>query len=173
MWSVLPYSDFSTSAYFATLDDTSKDYLSLVIKGESPVDYLYLNGEPLANLTWTSVYGYSTALMEIPHGIYELESVDGRPFAAYIYHHLSHYGGGAGYKCCRWNNHPGLQHLQHLYQHLQQEHLLHHQQALQSTCFLSIQPEWMVQLSPRMTKRQHQNVLWRIWITWTRKQKPW
>ena len=97
MQQMLPDDSFYTSTYFTTLDVTSTSFLSLVVKGESTVDGLYLNGESLQNRTWIPTNGYSTADMAIPSGVYELESTDGRPFAAYIYFHLRRDGGGAGY----------------------------------------------------------------------------
>ena len=97
MQNIIPEHEFSTSAYFTTLDIYPTAFLSLVVKGESPVDGLYLNGDSLGNLTWSRANGYSTADMEIPSGIYELEAQDGRPFAAYIYFHLKDEVGGAGY----------------------------------------------------------------------------
>ena len=97
MQHMLPDHDFYTRAYFTTLDAYSTSFLSLVVKGESTVDGLYLNGESLQHLTWSPAYGYSTADMAISSGVYELEAEDGRPFAAYIYFHLRNNGGGAGY----------------------------------------------------------------------------
>ena len=94
---MLPEHDFSTSAYFTTLDVQPMSFLSIVIQGESPGDDVYLNGTSLGYLTWTPVNGYTTTELPIPHGAYHLESEDGRPFAAYIYFHLKHAGGGAGY----------------------------------------------------------------------------
>ena len=97
MQHMLPDHDFYTRAYFTTIDVHPTSFLSLVVQGESTVDGLYLNGESLQHLTWSSAYGYSTADMTIPSGVYELESTDGRQFAAYIYFHLRRVGAGAGY----------------------------------------------------------------------------
>ena len=97
MQNILPEHEFSTSAYFTALDASPTSFLSLVAKGESTVDGLYLNGDSLSNLTWTPANGYSTAEVAISNGVYELESTDGRPFAAYIYFHQGYNGGGAGY----------------------------------------------------------------------------
>ena len=97
MQHILPDHDFTTSAYFTTLDVYPMSFLSIVIKGESTVDSLYLNGEPLDHLNWSPANGYSTAEIAIPQGVYELQSEDERPFASYIYFHLRSSGGGAGY----------------------------------------------------------------------------
>ena len=66
MQAILPENEFSTSALFTTLDDYYESYLSLVLKGESPGDDLYLNGESLGYLDWTETNGYvSDRLCEI------------------------------------------------------------------------------------------------------------
>ena len=97
MQPVLSDNEFSTSAYFTTLDVAPVSYLSLVVKGESPGDDLYLNGISLGYLDWVATNGYSTAELAIPLGLYALESVNSRPFALYVYLHLGYYVGGAGY----------------------------------------------------------------------------
>ena len=97
MQHILPDHDFSTSAYFTTLDVYPSSFLSLVVTGEAPVDGLYLNGESLSDLAWNPANGYSTAVKAISNGTYELDSVDGRAFAAYIYLHTQRSAGGAGY----------------------------------------------------------------------------
>ena len=70
--------------------------MSLVVVGESPGDDLYLNGESLGYLDWTSIMGYSSAEMAISEGTYELVSANGRNFATYIYSHETD-DRGAGY----------------------------------------------------------------------------
>ena len=97
MQQILSEREFSTSSYFTTLDSHPVSYLSLVLTGESPGDNLYLNGTSLGYLGWRPINGYTTAEMVIPQGIYELDSLDGRPFAAYVYLHINIYAAGAGY----------------------------------------------------------------------------
>ena len=97
MLNILPASEFSTSAYFTSLDIYAVSFVNLVVTGESIVDSLYMNGESLENLSWSPANGYTTAELLIPYGAYELQSRDGRPFAIYIYFHLRNNGGGAGY----------------------------------------------------------------------------
>ena len=97
MQPVLSENELATSAYFTTLEVYPLSYFSLVVKGESPGDDLYLNGTSLGYLNWIATNGYSTAELAIPLGVYELESVNGRPFALYVYLHLNYYAGGAGY----------------------------------------------------------------------------
>ena len=96
MYTVLPETDFATFMYFTTLDAYPTSYLSLVLMGENPGENLYLNGESLASLEWTPFNGYATAELSIPEGVYELESIDGRPFAAYLYFHGMYESSGAG-----------------------------------------------------------------------------
>ena len=69
MHNVLLENDFSTSALYTTLDEYPTSYISLVVKGESPGDDLYLNGTPLGNLSWTPITGYSTAELAMPRGV--------------------------------------------------------------------------------------------------------
>ena len=98
MQNLLPEKDFTTLAIFTALDIHPISYVSLVVKGESPGEDLHLSGTSLGYLSWNPIHGYSTAELAIPHGVYELESVSGRPVAAYIYCHSSTDGaGGAGY----------------------------------------------------------------------------
>ena len=97
MQNILPENDFTTFALFTTLDVYPTSYISLVVTGESPGDDLYLNGTSLGYLNWTAINGYSTAELAIPSGVYELDSIDDRPYAAYVYFHNNHAGGGAGY----------------------------------------------------------------------------
>ena len=97
MQAVLSENELVTSSYFTTLEVYPLSYISLVVKGESPGDDLYLNGTSLGYLNWAASNGYSTAEMAIPLGVYALESVNGRPFALYVYLHLNYYTGGAGY----------------------------------------------------------------------------
>ena len=97
MMPMLPDHEFSIAAYFTTLDVYPTSYVSLVIKGESPGDDLYLNGTSLGYLNWTATIGYSTAELAIPRGVYQLESAYGRPFAAYIYLHMNSGSAAAGY----------------------------------------------------------------------------
>ena len=97
MQNILPENDFTTSSLFNTLDVVPSSYVSLVVKGESPGDDLYLNGSSLGYLNWTSINGYSTAELAFPSGVYELDSVDSRPYAAYVYFHLNNGGSSAGY----------------------------------------------------------------------------
>ena len=92
----LPDKEFSTSAYFSNLEIHPPSHLNLVVTGELPGDDLYLNGESLGSLTWTAINGYTTAVMTVPEGTNYLESLHGRPFAAYIYGHDSG-DKGAGY----------------------------------------------------------------------------
>ena len=97
MQAILPEDEFSVSAFFTTMDYYSTAYLSMVLKGESAGDNLYLNGESLGYLTWTPTKGHSTAELAISQGTYELESQDGRPFALYVYFHRELDGIGSGY----------------------------------------------------------------------------
>ena len=97
MQTMLPETDFMTFAFFTTLDLHPTSFLSLVIKGESPGDDIYLNGTSLGSLDWTAINGYSSAEMLLDHGVYELDSTDDRPFAAYIYQHTEVATGGVGY----------------------------------------------------------------------------
>ena len=97
MQTILPEGEFSISAFFTTMNVSSTAYLSLVLKGESPGDNLYLNGESLAYLSWTATNGYSTAELAVSQGTYELESLDGRAFAVYVYFHMEYASAGSGY----------------------------------------------------------------------------
>ena len=97
MQTMLAESDFSTSAFFTTPDLYPTSFLSLVVKGESPGNDIYLNGASLGSLDWTAINGFSSAEMSLDYGVYELQSTDGRPFAAYIYQHMKSISGGAGY----------------------------------------------------------------------------
>ena len=100
MQAILPEDEFSLSAFFTTMDyhpAIIHSFLSLVLKGESSGNNLYLNGESLGYLTWTPTNGYSTAELAISQGTYELESGDGRPFALYVYFHMEYAAVGSGY----------------------------------------------------------------------------
>ena len=97
MQEILPQSEFYTSSFFTTLDSSPVSYLSLVLKGESPGDNLHLNGTSLEHLEWRAINGYTTAELSINQGVYELDSQDGRPFAAYVYLHTNTYAAGAGF----------------------------------------------------------------------------
>ena len=97
MQTILAETDFLTYAFFTTPDLYSISFLSLVVKGESPGDDIYLNGTSLGSLDWTAISGFSSAEMSLDHGVYILDSVDGRPFAAYVYQHTRFITGGVGY----------------------------------------------------------------------------
>ena len=97
MQTILAETDFLTYAFFTTPDLYSISFLSLVVKGESPGDDIYLNGISLGSLDWTTISGFSSAEMLLDHGMYILDSVDGRPFAAYVYQHTRFITGGVGY----------------------------------------------------------------------------
>ena len=97
MQTILPEGEFSLLAFFTTMNVSSTAFLSLVLKGESPGDNLYLNGESLGYLSWTPTNGYSTAELAVSQGTYELESLDGRAFATYVYFHMEVASGGSGY----------------------------------------------------------------------------
>ena len=97
MFTILAESDFSTFMYFTTLDVSPISYISIVLKGEERGENLYLNGDSLGSLQWTALSGYTTAQVTISDGVYELESMDGRPFAAYVYHHGMTESNGAGF----------------------------------------------------------------------------
>ena len=97
MHNVLSENDFTALSTFTTLYAYPTSYVSLVLMGESPGNNLFLNGTSLGFLDWSPLNGYSTAAVSIPSGVYELDSTDGRPFAAYVYYHENYNAGGAGY----------------------------------------------------------------------------
>ena len=94
---VLSEDDFTTSSNFTTLDVHPIWYISIVLEGESPGNNLRLNGNSLGYLDWNPINGYSTAAVAIPSGVYELDSTDGRPYAAYVYYSENYAAGGAGF----------------------------------------------------------------------------
>ena len=97
MQTILAEADFSTYAFFTAPDPYPRLFLSLVVKGESPGDDIFLNGTSLGSLDWTAINGFSSAEMSLDHGVYELYSMDSRPFAAYVYQHLMYRSAGVGY----------------------------------------------------------------------------
>ena len=97
MLSILPVQDFYTWAFFTTLDIHPTSYISLVVEGEDPGSDIFLNGDSLEHLDWSASHGYAVAETAIPQGTYVLESMNNRPFAAYVYTHSEIHAGGAGY----------------------------------------------------------------------------
>ena len=96
MQTMLSEADFSTYAFFTAPDPYPRSFLSLVVKGESPGDDIFLSGTSLGSLSWTAINGYSSAEMSLDYGMYELYSMDSRPFAAYVYQHLMWRSAGVG-----------------------------------------------------------------------------
>ena len=97
MMSLLPTENFNTWAFFTTLDIHATSYTSLVVEGEDPGSDIFLNGISLGDLDWRTLQGYATAETAISQGTYILESINNRPFGAYVYCHSEHYTGAAGY----------------------------------------------------------------------------
>jgi len=92
----VPEDMFQMSAYLSSLAVTFPTFLSLIVQGEEPGQDIYLNGDSLVYLNWTAIDGFTSAELSIPSGNHELQSVNGRPFAVFVYGHDSS-DTGAGY----------------------------------------------------------------------------
>ena len=90
--------EFYVNTTFTTLDVHPTSFISLAVEGEAPGDIL-LNGDSLGDLDWGTIDGFATAETAVDQGTYVIESMDGRPFALFVYFHDDARSGpvGAGY----------------------------------------------------------------------------
>ena len=96
MTTVLPTEKFGTEAYFTTTQNSYDFHISVVVDSPTPVDDLFLDGQPFTPQFWYESGNYTYTAVDISGGSHAMTS-SGSRFALYTYSHFGVESGGYGY----------------------------------------------------------------------------